>query len=268
MASNKAFNNLTSDMTYAQIIERILSIALNTGYTISNPVTVVLDIDNRAHYGAYSPATNISVTVSSTKPVTPIAAGTFWLDTGSGSTTFRTILVNAVASPAVPVYYSISDPAGILNPSLGIRTVVGRSKDDADAGNLSGGGGGGVSAHSALTGLTTGDDHTQYLNNTRGDARYAAIGSDAWLKSFAADPSEIFTGTRTLDANGVVTSSPVTWPNGSTGTFTATTVNATFKCVDAYTVTYVNGTTKTVTQSAVTRNGTGEITTRPALTVA
>jgi hypothetical protein len=266
MASNKAFNNITSDMTYAQIIERILSIALNAGYTISNPVTVVLDVDNRAHYGAYTPATNISVTVSSTKPTAPIAVGTFWLDTGSGSTTFRTILVNAVAPPGTPVYYSISDPSGILNPNLGIRTVIGRSKDDADAGNITGGGTG-VSAHSDLTGLTTGDDHTQYLNTTRGDARYAALGSDAWLKSFATDPSEIFTGTRTLDANGVVTSSPVTWPNGASGVFTATTVNATFKCVDAYTVTYVDGTTKTVTQPAVTRNGTGEITIRPALTI-
>ena len=269
MASNKAFNNISSDMTYAQIIERIMSIALNTGYTSSNPVTVVLDVDNRQHYGAYTPATNISVTISSTKPTTPIAAGTFWLDTGSGSTTQRTLLVNAVAAPSVPIYYSISDPAGILNPSLGIRTVVGRSKDDADAGNLSGGGGGGVSAHNALTGLTTGDDHTQYLNNTRGDARYASFGSDAWLKAFASDPSELFTGTRTLNGDGVVTSSPVTWPNSLAGVFTATTVNATFKCVDAYTVTYVDGgITKTVTQPAVTRNASGDITTRPALTVA
>ena len=264
MASNKAFNNISSDMTYSQIIDRIMSIAISSGYTSSNPVTVVLDVDNRSRY---SPVANISVTVSSTKPVAPIAIGTFWLDTGAGSTTQRTLLVNAVASPAVPVYYSISDPSGILNPNLGIRTVVGRSKDDADSGSISGGGGGGVSAHSALTGLTTGDDHTQYLNNTRGDARYAALGSDAWLKAFAADPSEIFTGTRTLDANGIITSSPVTWPNGIAGVFTATTVNATFKCVDAYTVTYVGGTTKTVTQAAVTRNASGDITVRPALTV-
>ena len=271
MASNKAFNNLSSSMTYAQMIERIISIALNTGYTTANPVTVVLDTDNRSTYGSYTPATNISVTISATQPTAPIAAGTFWLDMGAGSTTLRTLLINAVAAPAVPVYYSISDVSGILNPNLGIRTVIGRSKEDADSGSISGGGGGGgggVSAHSALTGLTTGDDHTQYLNNTRGDARYAALGSDSWLKAFASDPSEIFTGTRTLDANGVVTSSPVTWPNGIAGVFTATTVNSTFKCVDAYTVTYVNGATKTVTQSAVTRNAGGEITGRPALTVA
>lgn len=270
MATNKAFNNISSDMTYQQIIERIVSIALNTGYTSSNPVTIVLDVDNRSHYGSYSAVTNISVTVSTTKPTTPVAAGTFWLDMGAGSTTLRTLLVNAVAAPATPVYYSISDPSGILNPSLGIRTVVGRSKDDADAGNIvGGGGGGGVSAHSALTGLTTGDDHTQYLNNTRGDARYAALGSDTWLKAFATDPADLFTGTRTLDANGTVTSSPITWPNGATGVFTATATNSTFKCVDAYTVTYVDGATnKTVTQPLVTRNLNGDVTLRPALTVA
>lgn len=37
-----------------------------------------------------------------------------------------------------------------------------------------GGGGGGVTDHGALTGLAD-DDHSQYHNNARGDARYAAI---------------------------------------------------------------------------------------------
>ena len=37
-----------------------------------------------------------------------------------------------------------------------------------------GGGGGGVSDHGALTGLAD-DDHTQYLNNARGDARYQPL---------------------------------------------------------------------------------------------
>ena len=36
------------------------------------------------------------------------------------------------------------------------------------------GGGGGVTDHGLLTGLGD-DDHTQYLNNTRGDLRYAAL---------------------------------------------------------------------------------------------
>lgn len=32
-----------------------------------------------------------------------------------------------------------------------------------------------ITAHNELTGLTTGDDHTQYLNNTRGDLRYLQL---------------------------------------------------------------------------------------------
>ena len=40
-----------------------------------------------------------------------------------------------------------------------------------------GGGGGGVTDHGALTGLAD-DDHTQYHNDARGDARYAGIGHD------------------------------------------------------------------------------------------
>jgi hypothetical protein len=38
-----------------------------------------------------------------------------------------------------------------------------------------GGGGGGVTDHGALTGLAD-DDHTQYHNNARGDARYSLLG--------------------------------------------------------------------------------------------
>ena len=38
-----------------------------------------------------------------------------------------------------------------------------------------GSGGSGVTAHDQLTGLTVGDDHPQYLNNARGDARYSLL---------------------------------------------------------------------------------------------
>ena len=38
-----------------------------------------------------------------------------------------------------------------------------------------GGGGGGVTDHGALTGLAD-DDHSQYHNNARGDARYSQLG--------------------------------------------------------------------------------------------
>ena len=39
-----------------------------------------------------------------------------------------------------------------------------------------GGGGGGVTDHGALTGLDPDDDHPQYHNDARGDARYSQLG--------------------------------------------------------------------------------------------
>jgi hypothetical protein len=51
-----------------------------------------------------------------------------------------------------------------------------------------GGGGGGVTDHGALTGLAD-DDHTQYHNNTRGDARYPQLSgtynNPSWLNQLA-----------------------------------------------------------------------------------
>lgn len=70
----------------------------------------------------------------------------------------------------------------------------------------------------------------------------------------------------TRNANGVITSATVLWPDGSAGTFTATTVNGTWNTVDAFTITHtLSG--KTVTQSAVTRDGNGLVTAKPALVV-
>lgn len=71
----------------------------------------------------------------------------------------------------------------------------------------------------------------------------------------------------TYDANGVLASATGTWPDGSAGTFTATAVNVSFLAVDAYTLTHA-ASSKTVTQAAVTRNASGDITAQPALTVA
>lgn len=66
---------------------------------------------------------------------------------------------------------------------------------------------GGVTAHSALTGLTVGDDHTQYLNNTRGDVRYY---TQTQVDGFAVK----LTGAQTVA--GVKTfSSPPAVPDGS-----------------------------------------------------
>lgn len=70
----------------------------------------------------------------------------------------------------------------------------------------------------------------------------------------------------TYDSDGVVTTATVTWPDGSTGTFTTTTKNSTFLAVDAFTITHTDS-GKTVVQSAVTRDSTGAVTTKPALTI-
>lgn len=87
----------------------------------------------------------------------------------------------------------------------------------------------------------------------------------------AADVDAMFSGVVTRDSNGAPTSASVVWPDGRPGVYLATTVSSNFPgAVDAYTVTYVpvTGPTKTYTQPAVSRNGAGQITTRPVITVA
>ena len=58
------------------------------------------------------------------------------------------------------------------------------------------------------------------------------------------------------------------WPDGTAGTYTATTVSTDFPgAVDAYTITYGSPVTATYTQPAVTRDSAGNITNQPAITV-
>lgn len=63
-----------------------------------------------------------------------------------------------------------------------------------------------------------------------------------------------------------VASSAVVWPDGSGGTFTATSINPYCGLVDAFTVTHTDS-GKTVTQAAVTRDADNRITAQPAPTV-
>jgi len=66
------------------------------------------------------------------------------------------------------------------------------------------------------------------------------------------NPDLLIVGTITRDANGAATSAPVVWPDGSPGTYTATTLSTDFPgAVDAYTVTYGSPVTKTYTQPAI-----------------
>lgn len=93
-------------------------------------------------------------------------------------------------------------------------------------------------------------------------------GSDAWLTAWAARIADLLTGTITRDAQGVVASAPIVWPDGRPGTFTATPTGT--GLLDGWTATYVpaSGATATVTQPLITRDANGAVTTRPALTIA
>lgn len=85
------------------------------------------------------------------------------------------------------------------------------------------------------------------------------------LKAWTA--SEAYTVTSaTRDSDGVITTASIVWPDASTGTFTRTTKNATFLTIDAYTATHTDS-GKTVTQAAVTRDASGNVTAQPALSV-
>lgn len=88
------------------------------------------------------------------------------------------------------------------------------------------------------------------------------------FKSLAKSLEELIVGTITRDSNGAATSASVEWPDGTTGTYTATTVSTLFPgAVDAYTVTYAGSTTVTYTQSALTRDTNGSVIYRPAMTI-
>jgi hypothetical protein len=86
----------------------------------------------------------------------------------------------------------------------------------------------------------------------------------AILLTAAASPDVLVFGTITRDSNGAATSATVTWPDGTTGAYTGT-ASASFPgAVDSYTITYG---TLTYTQPTVTRDSTGAVTSRPAITV-
>jgi len=77
------------------------------------------------------------------------------------------------------VALNLPDAVGMLLPDPDlydpVRSVDGYFPDAYGNIDLPAGGGGGVTDHGALTGLAD-DDHSQYLNDTRGDARYSLLG--------------------------------------------------------------------------------------------
>ena len=90
--------------------------------------------------------------------------------------------------------------------------------------------------------------------------------SDAQLKEWTAGEDYEVTAA-TYDADNVVTTATVKWPDGSAGTFTTVIKDGTWLAIGAYTITHT-ASGKTVTQALVTRDANGNVTVKPALTVA
>ena len=82
-----------------------------------------------------------------------------------------------------------------------------------------------------------------------------------WTEAGAYEATSV-----TFDADQVVTTATVKWPDGSAGVFTRTAKDDEFLAVDAYTLTHTDS-GKTVVQAGVTRDADGAVTVKPALTV-
>ena len=102
----------------------------------------------------------------------------------------------------------------------------------------------------------------QAITNLHGGAAVTNDILKAWAEAEAYELTAI-----TRDAYGVPTTATVKWPDGSAGTFTTVTENTTWLAVDGYTISHT-ASGKTVTQADVTRDGNGNVTVKPALTVA
>jgi hypothetical protein len=82
-------------------------------------------------------------------------------------------------------------------------------------------------------------------------------GSDSWLKTNAAAFSFAFTGTPTYDSTtGLPTAATVRWPDGTTGTFTAT-IDGAANGYSGYAVSWAGTTTRTVTATGITYDASG-----------
>jgi hypothetical protein len=93
----------------------------------------------------------------------------------------------------------------------------------------------------------------------------AGVNSDTlkeWTESGAYELTSAM-----FDADNVITVATVKWPDGSAGTFATATKNMTWLAIDAYTISHT-ASGKTVTQADITRDANGNITAKPALTVA
>lgn len=108
-----------------------------------------------------------------------------------------------------------------------------------------------------LTGSVTG---AQIAADPALNATYASY------VNLAKNPDTLVAGAVTVDANNLVTSAAVVWPNGIPGTLTITSRDANGGVL-GYNITYGSPVTKTFTQPTITRNAAGAATNVPQIVV-
>lgn len=108
----------------------------------------------------------------------------------------------------------------------------------------------------------------KFLPDRLGDVALRAGLDDAFATytQLAKNPDTLIAGAVTVDANNIVTSAVVQWPDGSPGTLTITSRDAN-NAVLAYNITYGSPVTKTFTQPTITRNAAGAATNVPQIVV-
>lgn len=177
----------------------------------------------------------------------------------------------AIATGAAANAATVNAPLGQLDTAIGALSglpTVDKSSIVASIVELQADTNGQIGTLASLT--TTDKDslveavNELYAKTITGGIYVLAAQLKAWTEAGAFEATSL-----TMDSTYplVVASATVKWPDGSAGTYTATTINSTWEATDAYTVTHATS-GYTVTQAAVTRNTDGRVTTKPALTVA
>ena len=116
-------------------------------------------------------------------------------------------------------------------------------------------GGGGLTVDQIATAATTSTPLKTALDN-----------SYVPLAAAAKDPEELFAGNMVRNANEVIMSFAVRWPDGSPGTYTTLAIDPS-GAINSYQITYGSPVTKTFTQPTITRDSSGAAITVPAVVV-
>ena len=203
---------------------------------------------------------NTSMTARFTNCIfqTPNATGGVYIatvTTASGATNGGTIIIDGGTIGAIATSWALLNQLSgttttrVITPLAAVGTA-------ASSPTLTGGAGSNLAIFSNEAQVLTNKDLTSTTNTF-----FNGPGTNQWLIS---NLNSVTYSSTTRNTSGSATAGTVVWPDGTTGVYTATVVNAS-GAIDSYTVTYA---TRTVTQPTVTRDVNGAVTAQPAITVA